>query len=386
MTRSPNGPVRRPGARCSRAAAVLLLAGALVVLVPGCRRGAPASPPEVPRNVRVLALATTDFVEELTFSGTLRPVRGTDVAAEEGGVVTAVVHDQGDTVRVGDVLVRLDDRSLRAALDAARADLALAAFDADRTARLFAAGKVSEQEKLAADSRRDRADAAVRMAALRVEKCAPAAPFAGVVAARYVEPGQLVAPGRPVARVVDPYVLKLVGALTGRDIAWIRPGEPATVTLEDGTALDGTVVFVGPEADVATGKFPVEVRVANPDLALRPGLVGRAVLTRAVHRGALAVPRDAVITTPAGTEVYVVEGERAHRREVILGPGRGLMVMVRDGLRAGELLVVRGQRELVENALVRITERAVTPDGNTFVRVTATGGAATGDTIPEARP
>lgn len=355
--------MKRPRAAAARVVPLLVL----LLAAAGCRRGAPPARPEVPRNVRVLPISATDFAEELSFSGTLRPVRGTDVAAETGGVVRAVVHDQGDTVRAGDVLVRLDDRLPRSDLDAARAELSLRVFDADRTGRLYAAGKVSEQEKLAADAARDRAAAAVRAAELRVEHCTPTAPFAGVVAARYVEPGQLVAPGQRVARVVDPYVLKLVGALTGRDVAWVRAGAPAAVTLEDSTVVPGVVAFAGPEADAATGKFPVEVRVENRDLALRPGLVGRAVLTRRIHHGVVAIPRDAVITTPAGTEVYVVEGDRAHRREVALGPGRGLMVMVRRGLRAGELLVVRGQRELVENALVRVTERAVSADGNRFV-------------------
>jgi len=359
-------PVRR-----GRSAVALIVV--LTLSLAGCRRGAPPVPPEVPRNVRVLELRKGDFVESLSFSGTMAPVHGTDVSAEEGGVVVRIVHDKGDTVRATDVLVRLDDRLLRAGLDAARADLSLREFDADRTGKLFAAGKVSEQQKLTADAACDRAAAAVRTAELRVEKCSPAAPYAGVVAARYVEPGQLVVPGQRVARVVNPYVLKLVGALTEDQVGWVRTGASATVTLEDGTRATGAVGFVGLEADPATGKFPVEVDVPNRDVGLRPGVIGRAVLTKAVHHGVLAIPRDAVVTTPAGPEVYVIRDDRAHRREVTLGPGRGMMVMVTDGLAPGDLLVVRGQRELTEGALVRITEQAARPDGS-------------GVRSPEARP
>jgi RND family efflux transporter MFP subunit len=292
-------------------------------------------------------------------------MRGTDVSAEEAGTVYAIPHDKGDRVARGDVLVELDRRLLAAEMAAARDDLALRAHTAENTVALFEAGKVSETEKLSAEAARSQAEAAHRIATLRWERAAVKAPFAGVVTDRYAEPGQLVAPGMPVARVIDPYVLKLAGTVSEREVAWLSEGATATVVLEGMNGrVAGEVAWVGFEADPVSGKFKVEVHVDNADLALRAGVVARARIHKLTHENALAVPRDAVMHTGEGVAVYVIEGDRAALRRISLGPDQGLMVVVADGLRAGERVVVRGHRDLVDGALVSVTEQAEARDGS----------------------
>lgn len=357
--RNPAG-IRAAAVRPASWAAVVLAAVALV----GCQPPAGEAPPEMPRNVRVLKLQTTDVEEYFEISGPVLPVRGATVSAQEGGTVFAVPHDKGDRVDEADVLVELDRRLLAADLAAARADLELRAFNADRTRQLFAAGKVSEAEKLTAETADRQAGAAAQAAELRWERAAVSAPFAGLVADRYVEPGELVAPGTPVARVIDPYTLKLAGAVTEREIALLREGAAAEVALDGHPdPVAGRVSWVGFEADPLTGKFKTEILVDNADLTLRSGVVGRARIHKRTHRGVIAVPRDAVMSNVAVSEVFVVEGDRAVRRAVTLGPDQGLMVVVLAGLAADELLVVRGQRELIDGALVSITEQAERTDG-----------------------
>jgi len=93
-------------------------------------------------------------------------------------------------------------------------------------------------------------------------------------------------------------------------------------------------------------------------------VVARARIHKHTHEDVLAVPRDAVMYTSEGHVVYLVEGERAQRREVVLGPDQGLMIRVESGLAAGGRLVVRGHRELVDGALVAVTEQAADRDGS----------------------
>jgi RND family efflux transporter MFP subunit len=173
-----------------------------------------------------------------------------------------------------------------------------------------------------------------------------------------------VIPGTRVARVIDPYVLKLEGYVTEREVAWLTVGEAAEVHL-DGVErpATGELVWVGFEARPGSGKFPIEIDVANPDLAYRSGVIGRAVLVKREHQDVLAIPRDAVMPARDGQRVFVVEDGRARMRLVELGPSQGLMVAVTTGLAPGELLVVRGQRDLVDGSLVAITEHATASDG-----------------------
>ena len=342
----------------------LLLAAALMSA--GCAPQEQAdAPSEVARNVRVLALAPSDVTEYLEITGPMAPVRGAVVSAEESGSVFAVPHDKGDVVRKGDVLVELDRRLLAAELEAARADVDLQDYNAEKTASLFEAEKVSRLELLTARNNAAQARSRLAVVERRFERSAVAAPFGGLVTDRYVEPGELVAPGMAVARVIDPSVLKLVGVVTERDIAALAVGAAVIVSLDGSVlAVTGEVSWIGFEADPVTGKFTVEIDVPNTDGTLRSGVVGRARIERARHRGVIAVPRDAVLSTPEGRAVYVVDGDRARLRPITTGSDQGLMVLVESGLAAGDRLVVRGQRDLIENALVTVTETSDAADGS----------------------
>ena len=321
--------------------------------------------PERASNVRVLELAPTDLEESIVISGPLRPVRGTDIATQESGVIQALSADKGSVVKKGQVVVMLDRRLLEAEMKSAESARLLREYNEERTRRLYDANSVSKQEMLRVHTELQQAGEAARIAQLRYERAAIKSPFDGMVADRYVEVGELVSPGMRVARVVDPFTLKLVGSVTEQEIAMIQEGAPAKVTLDGARGvIDGVVSYVGIEANPMNGKFTVEVEVQNPQLELRAGVVGRARVQKAVHEQILAIPRDAIVSTPEGRRVYVVEGDRAVPRAIELGADQGLMVQVVRGLDAGEQLIVRGQRKLSAGSLVSVQETATARDGS----------------------
>jgi RND family efflux transporter MFP subunit len=321
--------------------------------------------PERASNVRVLELARTDLEESIVISGPLRPVRGTDIATQESGVIQSLLADKGSVVKKGQVVVMLDRRLLEAEMKSAESARLLREYNEERTRRLYDANSVSKQEMLRVYTELEQAGEAARISKLRYERAAIKAPFEGIVADRYVEVGELVSPGMRVARVVDPFTLKLVGSVTEQEVAMIQEGAPAQVSLNGpGAVIDGTVFYVGIEANPVNGKFTVEVEVENPQLDLRAGIVGRARVQKAVHKEILAIPRDAIVNTPEGQRVYVVEGDRAVARALEFGASQGLMVQVRRGLEPGDKVVVRGQRKLSAGSLVAIQETATARDGS----------------------
>ncbi len=369
-----------------------LLALAALAAVAGCQAPAAEEPArEVPRNVRAMTLATSAVTEYFEVAGPVLPVRGTDVSAEEGGTVQAIPHDKGAKVRTGAVLVGLDRALLAADVAAARANLSLQEYSHDKTAQLFEASKISRLEFLQSQTALEQARAARDAAEVRYERAEVKAPFAGVVSERYVEPGQLVAPGMPVARVIDPYTLKIEAHLTESEVAWIREGQPAEVRVEGVAAsVPGAVGWVGFEAERASGKFKVEIHIANADLALRSGVIARARLEKQTVRDLVVIPRDAIVQGRAGDEVYVVEADRARRRAVQLGPSQGLMVAVTSGLAPGETLIVRGQREVQDGSLVTVTETVGYGDGTrdddpAIIRAQAAGPRVAGSQPEAAR-
>jgi RND family efflux transporter MFP subunit len=343
----------------------------VAMVVIGFGLGACSSPPasepapEVTRNVRVMALARSTLTEFFEISGPVEPVRGSDISSEEAGRVAVITHDKGERIEKGEVLVELDRRLLAAEVAAARADLELQEYNNEQTRRLHEAQKISRFEMLTAESQFEQARARYNLAKLRYERAAIKAPFSGLVTNRLVEPGELVGPGVRVARVIDPFTLKLVGSLTERQVNWVQKGATATVILDGyDWPVPGEVSWVGFEADPATGKFEVEISMTNSDLRLRSGVVGRARVLKREHAEVLAIPRDAVLHDGDVTNVFVVQADTAVLRNVTLGSDQGLMVVVESGLQEGEKLVVRGQRELLDGSKVLITEESTAADGS----------------------
>jgi membrane fusion protein, multidrug efflux system len=316
-------------------------------------------------NVRTLELRAKPLEEYLRLSGTATPLRAAVLSAEEGGVVRSVDLDKGSRVDKGQALLSLDRRLLAAELSAARAALDLAAFNEGRIKQLYESKAVSaaDYERVKAEFRQ--AEAAVRGAELRHERAVVSAPFDGIVTDRYVEPGELLVPGTPVLRLLDPYVLKVKCNVTEENVVLLSRDMAAMVEFA-GTnePLPGRIHWVGFEADPMTGKFPVEILVENGQLALRPGVMGRARVVKARHEGVISIPRDAIIERPGGPAAFVVEDGRAVERPLVLGPDQGLLVAVRQGLSEGDKLIVRGQRELNPGMAVKVTEESRASDGS----------------------
>ena len=356
---------RQTGHQESRYRVLGLLAALLVGLGACTAPPAGEQPAEVERNVRVMSLERSTLTEFFEISGPVAPVRGSDLSSEEAGRVSVITHDKGERVEMGEVLVELDRRLLAAEVAAARADLELQKYNFEQTQRLHEAQKVSRFEKLTAESQFEQAKARYELAKLRYERAAIKAPFSGLVTNRLVDPGELVAPGVIVARVIDPFTLKLVGSLTEREVTWVKAGAVASVVLDGyDWPVNGEVAWVGFEADPTTGKFEVEINIDNSDLRLRSGVVGRARVLKREHPDVIAIPRDAIMHSGDATQVVVVEEGTAVLRRITLGADQGLMVVVESGLQEGEKLVVRGQRDLVDGAKVRITEESTAADGS----------------------
>ena len=362
---------------------LVLVLGIALLSVTGCRDNEPEnSPVEAARNVRVLELSSESIAEYFEISGPVSPVRGTWLSAEESGPVVGILVDKGGAVSAGGIIVEQERDILRAEMEAARAALQMQEYNVDKVRQLHEAGKVSRIELLTSESAYAQARAHADVSRERYERAGIRAPFEGVVTDRAVELGELVGPGQRVARLIDPYTLKLEAYLTDSQVQWVSAGDPATIVLgESRQRAAGTVSWVGFEADRMTGKFRVEIEIPNADLEYHSGVIGRARIGKTEREGLVVIPRDAVVAGRIGPTAYVVEDDRAVLRRLRLGSDQGLMVVVRDGLEPGDRLVVRGQRDLREGSRVKVTEVATAPDGSLEGDPAGISGSATGTRI-----
>lgn len=187
-------------------------------------------------------------------------------------------------------------------------------------------------------------------------------PFGGTVEAHLVQRGETVGPGMPVARVISGGGYRVAAGVPERYATDIENGTAVRILTSsgEGESLGGRVVFSGRAVDPASRTFPIEIALADPDNRLRPEMVVRLSISRAVLQDVVALPLTAIIRDERGTSVFVVKqtdaGMVAERRPVELGPSANGRTVISSGLEAGDSVIVSGQNSLDEGDLVRISQ------------------------------
>jgi RND family efflux transporter MFP subunit len=343
---------------------VLLLAG-----LAGC--GAPASE-EVETTAAVpvaVGVARRGAIHRVIgASGTVVPAAGAElvVTAPQPARIAAMPRGVGELVRRGDLLVRFEiplltaDAVARAAdVERAEAHLAQARAGFERVQGLFARGIAARRE--VEEARRELVDAEAGLTESRSAGAAARslagrevvrAPFAGVVAARLHNPGDLVEPPDPVLRLLDPAHFEVQAAVPVADLVSFPIGAPARVLGPGGSISPAQVAARPPAVEPATAA--AEVRLAfTAGSRLPAGTPVQVEIAGEEHRDAVVVPAAAVVQEGPESFLYTVDGRKhAHRVAVRLGIANGSEVEVLAGVAAGARVVVEGQNGLPDGAAV----------------------------------
>lgn len=312
-------------------------------------------------NVEVDPIVAGDFTELIRLTGTVRANRDVVVSATEAGLVSAILVDQGNPVRSGQAVARLDDTQLRAQVEEARARADLAWETWERYRRLFEEDQVgSELQYLEARYAAEQSAASLTALSARLDATIIRAPFGGVLDSRDIELGSMIMPGTPVARVVDLDPVRIRGGVPERFALDVRPGSQATVTFQvlEGEVFEGDITYVGAAVDPEDRTFPVELTLANPGGLIKPEMVANIEIVRETRTDVVVVPREVLLRVEDGYVAYVVEGTGddgvARLREVQLGPAQRNLVVIEEGLQAGDRLVVIGQQLIADGDRVRV--------------------------------
>jgi multidrug efflux pump subunit AcrA (membrane-fusion protein) len=241
-------------------------------------------------------------------------------------------------------------------LDAATAtyDRAAAQCDQVRADLTAAQARVAQ-----AQAGRAEAAAALRRGQVALDDATLRAPIAGVVTRKYVDEGNMVGPTTPLVRLAQIETVKVIGGVGERHIRSVVPGKTHAAIAVDafpGESFAGTVHLVGEAADAATRTIDVEIRVPNPARKLKPGMFARVTLVLERRAGVPVVPDSALLRDDEGPYVFVVNDEKARRQRVSLGLAEGAVHEVTAGLKGGDVVVVRGQRQLRDGQAVRTVQ------------------------------
>ncbi|MCZ6821711.1 MAG: efflux RND transporter periplasmic adaptor subunit [Deltaproteobacteria bacterium] len=302
---------------------------------------------------------------------TLNPIAYARISTRREGFVRRRLVEEGDIVHEGDPLAELDptDRELRlaelrASLKRAEATRVEQARARNRAEKLFARHVASESELEDQRSSLDRARAEVEEVRARVKQAEQAlaelhilAPMDAVVSGRFIEEGEYLERGDPVAELKRIDSIIAICTISERDLTAVQEGAPARVhvTAFPDRSFEGLVWRIIPNASVESRSFPVWVLLPNPEFLLKPGMSARVTFVRRLER-ALLIPKDAVLEDETGAYVFVIADDRAERRSVELGPAIADSWSVRSGLSTRDLVVVAGNEDLESGEATQIVE------------------------------
>ena len=324
----------------------------------------------------VVSTAQTDTViKQVPLTGTITSARVAELSTEVSGQVEAVNVEVGDGVETGAALIELDHEieqftltALHASTRHARAELA----DAKR--RYQDAKRLREQKTIPENELRLReAEVEVNAAALkqkqaeeqrqraRVERHTLRAPFSGVISERQTEAGEWVEPGSPVLTLVAVDDLRIEFRVPQEFYSRINTQSALSVTLDalPGRVLDGSIEAVVPVSDARSRTFLIHVKVDAGDARLTPGMSVHGELNLTTGRQGVVISRDAILRYPDGrVTVWVIEPDSdpptVSEKRITTGHSFDGMITIREGIQAGDVVVVRGNESLQEGQQVRI--------------------------------
>jgi multidrug efflux system membrane fusion protein len=248
----------------------------------------------LPPAVQVRILAAAPVSRKLHLMGVTQPKRFVQLRAQTAGAVVVVHSDKGEMLKAGDLVIRIDIRDRKARQRQAKALVAqrLAEY---RAASELSKKKLSSKTTVAeAQTLLEAAKASLQGIELDMRHTRVTAPFAGIIERRFVEIGDYLDVGDPVADLLDLSEVVISGQASERDIGQLRTGMPAQLTLSGGQRLTGTVTFIAHASDSATRTFRVEVTASNKDVAVASGMTAKISLNLGTTPGHLLTP--AVLT------------------------------------------------------------------------------------------
>ena len=346
----------------------------------GCKKQAAAPPP--PPIVQVLEVTATNAPMATEIIGQLDSPQNVEVRARVEAFVEKVLFTEGVEVQEGAPLFLLDKKpfqerlaAAKGLLEEAKAQLTKYERDVARLKPLAAKKAIPQQDLDNAEASVDVGKASIVSAQARVESmqldlgyCDVKAPITGLIGAKQVSIGELVGKGQPTllatmstlnpiwfyCAVSEVQYLKAEEEVrrTGRQVSSL----PVSLVLANGTVhpTQGKFVFIDRAVDSKTGTLRVRAEFPNADKLLRPGMFGRIRVDLGARPDSILAPERAVVEMQGKTFVWVITPEgKATQRAVKTGETIGANVLIQEGLKAGERIVVEGLQKVREGSPVK---------------------------------
>ena len=311
-----------------------------------------------PAEERVIAVGVLhiDSVSGLvrnTYPGYLEEGQSVEMAFKYGGTLQQLSVKEGSTVKKGQALARVSSAQLESTQRSAQATLEQAQDAYDRLKKVHDNGSLPEIKWREMVANLEKAQSGLDLANAMLADNTLKAPFDGTVASVNAEIGENVAPLKPVIRLINTKGMAVKISVPENEIAKVQVGDSAEIVVPalGDKRLNGKVIEKSMTASLLTHSYPVKVLIEQPDEDLAPGMIGKVVLKADISKG-IIVPANAILINQEGKFVWVAEDGQATRRPITIAGYSGSGVVVGEGLKMGDAVIVEGYQKVSEGMKV----------------------------------
>jgi RND family efflux transporter MFP subunit len=295
------------------------------------------------------------FDSQFSYLGTFEPNKQAMVSAEGQGKVLSVEFEEGDVVKKGSVLAKLDDEMLRLQLQTIEVNLDGQRKDEQRY-------RILAEQNAAPDIQLEKIELAIK--GLEIQKaqilkqikgCTIVSPFNGIITKKMIDLGSVIGVGTPVAEITDISMLKLAINIPERDINKFKVGQNVDVSADitPDQIIGGIVKMISPQAD-KTHNIKVQIEVKNNANGLKAGMFATAIMASGSSINALSIPRKTLVGSTKSPQVYVVKNGKAVLTSFNAGTADSDYIEIVSGVTESDKVVIKGQVNLKNNSNVNI--------------------------------
>ena len=311
--------------------------------------------------------------EEIEVSGNLEPLEKAEVYAKQSGIVQAVYVEEGDEVKRGELLAKIEDDEIRLSYQQAKNAYQLARDKYQRYLQLYQERMISEQDFKEIERAYKDAESNYKLYQLQLENTELRAPIDGVVIERLCEPHQLIGAMEKAFTIARLDQYQVMVYVTEEDLGKIKPSQKVLIridaidTKQEGYPHQGVVSEIGARVDPNTGTARVKILIPQPPPQSKPGMFARMKIITRIKEDVFSIPKRALVQEEP-YQVWIVKENKAHLKEIKVGMEDEYYIEVIDGLSPDDLVVIAGQDALTEETLVQVVNLPKKPNPKPLLR------------------
>jgi membrane fusion protein (multidrug efflux system) len=308
--------------------------------------------------VKVQEIKKQYFAEKFTVVGVVKPYASAKISSEEGGLILSILKNKGDRVGAGQIVVRLKKDVEGATYDQLVAQYELAKLNFEKQQQLYDDNATTEIAYLTAKWQLEAAAKGLDVVKTHISKGFIRSPISGVVEDKFMNKGEMSAPGVPILSIVDVSRVKISAGIPEKYVEQITKGQDVKITVDvlPGEEFSGKISYIAPSLSQGSRTFEIEIVISNRGGVLKPEMSANIELARREDDNAIAIPQEYIVDYGDEKYVFVYDNGIAKKMDLQLGGRNENLVLVKKGLKEGDKLIIEGFQSLSDGEKVKVVE------------------------------